>query len=690
MKILVVMVTLLIVWAIFRKKVNVKVMALMFAMFIFVGYVINIIPFSPMEEILTLTALGKGNENAQNSEVVIESIMVDGKKCEIKPLEGKWFYIGEQYMWRPKTDDRQPAGVTETVSLAIPVGKERSINFLGDVWRGKVQVSCNDKTEIVDTYQENSRSVNISVCKSNPQVLALNEIKQFTIPYLLCCALTVLVIIICLRFQEKYYLYFKRNWDQMLYWVISILMLLFMFKRSCAFSFTDFDEYMNLGLIISKDTLLDVVRSYNVRCIDLSPPLFNIVAYMWYKIMPYGTQFLYILTESAVAIGVLLMSYTGKKIGGSRVGVATAVLGATCSTLIINAAYDFRPYSFLFLFSALTMITYVDRGVDNASASNRKMILFGLSMALLAYSHYHGVFICATLFLADCFLFYKKRIGIRYITSYCIAGITYLPWMIAIFPNIPRGGMWYQTHPDLTVISNLIRYLTGNYMPVVFVFLFGMFVIIFSCLNKNKFGRMEDNNILKAILLWTVVANITIIYIYGRFINPGASLWLDRYFIGLFPFVLVICSSAVDEIYLLNAKFKNVEKMQVGIMMILVFALFQNLDSVIPNSSIKSGYEQSAEWIMSQGDIYSKNTVVLSANSVEVMNSIDYYFMQQLGKRDSVNMISANDISCKDILKFDKIYLWSWFDLSHQEIQTIDQYFDLQEENYGFRTYIKK
>jgi hypothetical protein len=118
-------------------------------------------------EVLTITALGEAGENSSTrlQEVAITAITAKGKDVEITPTVGKWFW-NPHYIWRLEHDDRQPARVTRSVSFEIPVGTERSVSFVRDVWRGKAAVMVErgepgEEPQIVDrtpTRAERKRS----------------------------------------------------------------------------------------------------------------------------------------------------------------------------------------------------------------------------------------------------------------------------------------------------------------------------------------------------------------------------------------------------------------------------------------------------------------------------------------------------------------------------------------------------
>ena len=107
--------------------------------------ILNLVPL-PTNEVV-VAATGEKNENAKNNEVNIINYIVGGEEYVIKnPTEGKWFWKGDVYMWRNENDSRQPAGTTRSITLNIPYGQDRSVQFGLSEWNGIVEVTYNGES----------------------------------------------------------------------------------------------------------------------------------------------------------------------------------------------------------------------------------------------------------------------------------------------------------------------------------------------------------------------------------------------------------------------------------------------------------------------------------------------------------------------------------------------------------------
>ena len=114
--------------------------------------ILNLVPLPTNE--LVVTATGEKNDNAVNNEINIINYIVGGEEYVIKnPTEGKWFWKGDVYMWRNENDSRQPAGTTRSITLNIPYGQERAIQFGLSEWNGIVEVTYNGESNRYDLFQ---------------------------------------------------------------------------------------------------------------------------------------------------------------------------------------------------------------------------------------------------------------------------------------------------------------------------------------------------------------------------------------------------------------------------------------------------------------------------------------------------------------------------------------------------------
>ncbi|MBD5104061.1 MAG: hypothetical protein HDT47_04255, partial [Ruminococcaceae bacterium] len=193
--------------------------------------VLSIIPL-PTEKVI-VTATGEKNENASSNEVYITNLVVGGKECELKnPSEGKWFWKGDFYMWRNENDARQPKGTTRSITIDIPYGRGRSIQFGLSQWNGIVEVSYDDLTKSYDLFKTGDETV-LYAPIPDTSFFALYGIKS------LRCGVFVLIIILLMAYPvyvavkfeyETIKKIWEKHWDKLVYIIIAFSCFAFMFN----------------------------------------------------------------------------------------------------------------------------------------------------------------------------------------------------------------------------------------------------------------------------------------------------------------------------------------------------------------------------------------------------------------------------------------------------------------------------
>jgi hypothetical protein len=113
-------------------------------------------------------------------EIAIDKISVNGKSYKISPIggykklaqikDGKWFWIGERYLYR-SDEGRRPKGVTEKFKIGIPIGKNRSIEFFANNKSGIVEVSFGGKSQTAVLYSQQDKKVKVKIENSGKTAL---------------------------------------------------------------------------------------------------------------------------------------------------------------------------------------------------------------------------------------------------------------------------------------------------------------------------------------------------------------------------------------------------------------------------------------------------------------------------------------------------------------------------------------
>lgn len=649
---------------------------------------------------ITLTALNEKNELALADEIAINSICVDGEKVDIKPVNGKWFFLGSKYLWRNESDSRKPSGITSEVQLEIPSGKTREINFCSSIWRGIVKVEYDGKEQIVDTYSEKGSILKVDLGSSEQSFLTWESIKRAII-FILSFLFTGLLLLTLRQFYVKNHdrikRYFAKHWDKFLIAFFSSIMLLFMIGYSNGKSLWS-DEMFQLGAINSSLSLKESILIY-AKMQDASAPLFNFVAYFWYRIVPYGQVYLLLLPEIAVSIGVYIVGMAGRKIN-KITGIFSALIAILISTLVLYAGHEFRPYGFLFLIVAFVIYAYITKHML-PKESKKWMIIYGVSLALLVYTHYVAVLVCFAFFIFDIILCYYKKRSWFDLLSYILGGILVVPWIIILLIyNQREVTSFWPAAPNLKSISKLFEYLSGSNDLLYYLFLFGIaisIVVFVAGIVKKNYDFLQI--LLPFAFTINVVITIFVIYVYSAIINPSGSLFVSRYFIMVIPQLVLLSGIVLGR---LSNHISGLLQSWSVIKICAVLCCFITLSCGIQfavrvesdATTIHEPFKESADWVMSRSDIYSPQTAVMLTNSKIVTDGFDDYYISKKGLREGVDVYSQKHLAgqYKKLLDYNTLYIISYHScLSNEMSAFLDDKYELVtlDSPYEISKYIK-
>lgn len=631
---------------------------------------------------MTLTALGEKSPSAQAEEIVLRNFTVDGKDAAIKsPIDGKWFWVGNTYAWRTESDTRQPDGTTRSITLKVPVGWSRTANFEGAIWRGKVEITTPQGTQIADTYAETDETVYVVLGRSTTSLLILNQQLHLGV-----FAVILLAGAWCLlHFSNSEALndsqwrarWWERHCGKALYGAIALIAFCGMVLLANRQSFW-VDEL--LGLAAARGTLKGVVELC-LNMDDATPPLFNFCAALWYRIAPYGQRWLLLVSIVPTVLSVYFAGLIGERVRNRFCGALTAALLAFSNTIWINQAHEFRAYAFLGLFSTLSLYCFIRR--NEAPQKWKWHVLLGLSMTAMALSHYFGMLACGCIFLVDAVLFFRKKLSARAMLSYLMAGSVSLSWLVLVYiTTLSRRSTasiasWYPI-PTLQHILSLLRELAGSETFTQYLFLLGISAGVATFL--WQFGEHDKKFFYYGMSLWMICFPIGLVFVYGNFVNQSSTMWQSRYFLFLPIYIALISALGITDLVEILENAKNQKKLKSLVGGFLLLILVGNCLPFQAGLASNIPLREAGEWLNKQANyIYNKDTVVIGSwygKMPVVAEAWEDYYVTQQGKRDPVNAcISQDNITPSDLQSYNWIYLqYSFSPVAPwlQEILSID------------------
>lgn len=288
----------------------------------------------------------------------------------------------------------------------------------------------------------------------------------------------------------------------------------------------------------------------------LQPPLAAILFYLWSRITPATEMFIKIPSIFAVAVSVYVVCCIGKRLKNDFTGMIAGILLAVSNYSFVECVFSARSYGFFVLFSAIVYWFHL-KITEEWEAGNvtwKTGIAYGLSGALLAYTHYFGILLVFLMGILDLlkvirkgsFQEQKKNI-LLFAGSYVLAALVFLPWGLNVIVNeYQRLGvvdLVWTSRPTISSIFNMIYYFFSN------VFILAVFAVLVILLIW-RIAKQKDRALwmkMTGYYIAVCVIYLGVAFVYSTYIKADGSMWVRRYFCCLMPAIYLVCALALDE-----------------------------------------------------------------------------------------------------------------------------------------------
>ena len=667
--------------------IGICVLTIVFALI--ANWVSSFVP--PLRDEITLTALGEKNAEAKAEEVFLQGYTIDGKEyiCgkDLDIRDGKWFWTGEVYCWRIESDTRQPEGVTRSITIGIPVGLDRSLNFESNDWRGLVEISASDKTWTVDTFSADGEAVKATISQSAITKLLFNQARYLLVYFI------VLLTQFCLFLRVSIHnpLWVNRNGGRIIYLTIAIFAFALMQKYAGVQSLWN-DELARLTY--SSGTLREAIGSC-LHLYDMTPPLFIVCAHFWTKIAPYGECWLLLISIIPISIAIYFIGLCGEELGGKICGVFAAIIAAFSTTAWDAGAYEFSSYSFMILFTTLSLYGHIKKNTQREK--NKWLVFYSVCLSGLAMSHYFGMLACVEFFLADLVLYLNKMASKKSGYSYIMPGGLIVVWISLIWITTLRHtspeqlASWYGV-PNVGGVRDILSFLTG-YVEWEFwllLFSFGGAVAEISRLSL-KYVKCTWRSFYQIFSGAVIIGTLLLLFVYGNYINRESTMWQSRYFLFLLPFVFLSISLMVCSTFESIAKENQVIFAKISFTVFFGVYTMMNCVIAMPARQSFQPFRESADWLYSQSNsIYKSDTLIISG--VSYADTWEKYYIERNGNRDPLNVVGQAAVNEELLEPYNTVY----FQYSHAEMlpklkSLLDDGFSLQNDisNLNIQIYVR-
>ena len=391
--------------------------------------------------------------------------------------------------------------------------------------------------------------------------------------------------------------------------------------------------------------------------------------------IPFGQKNIYLLSEVFFACSVYLIGVVGKKIRNGTTGGFACAIMAFSPYLIEQSAHEFRMYFMLLFMSTLMLYLFIKRGEDKYKNNIAFMCFYGFANMLLVDCHEFGKLLAALLIFLDlCMIIAKKLSKIGLLTLiFPIGYVVY--WLL----NNEIGWMFnnyaWPPNPTPDLVFSTIKLLLNKSNILVLMFGLGT-IYIFYLLYKDMCNKINPfgDKINYYILIYAVFAVFAADIIYSNIINPDNSLYVDRYFLSIVPFMYIISACGLEILY--SMLISNRKEYAVVTKIAIVLSIMCMSWQVYINEPKEHNqmYRETAEFLSQEKVVFEEDTAVFIPENGYVVTGWRYFFTKN-GELPNINLYNKYNFDLTTC-NYKKIYLLELMYPLTEEQQT---YFD---ENY--------
>jgi len=445
------------------------------------------------KEIVKITVKGEKREIAQGNEIVINNLIIDGKYYDILQyiVSGNWYTEKNVANWRTY-DLNMP--LTDIIEIELPAGRERSISFSSNVYRGMAEISYRGKNTIVDFFADTTDLSNELKVEFNGKS---NYPNGILIIYKLFIIISISCIIYCLFLIGGEWLKRKNsNYDENDLW-INVLLFLFVFwglslHSNSPYSYTipwvDSDVFLYGGWAMKNG------EKMYMDFWDHKGPYLYFIEYLGFAITDSWIG-VWVIELISVTISIISNYYLIRKFANKFISIIALYLGYSYLIFYLGYGNYIESYTLpLISISALLYKKYFyNNKYDLSSGTCIKLgFLFMVAFLLRQNSIAIWIIFCLGIILYTIFLKKYKKIvqyGIGFITGMLIA-------LVPVIIYITYNGIWKEFYKayfefNFKYVENggdkiaTLKYFTLNYINL--FFLIGLFILLLNQEFRKKY-----------------------------------------------------------------------------------------------------------------------------------------------------------------------------------------------------------
>lgn len=469
------------------------------------------------------------------------------------------------------------------------------------------------------------------------------------------------------------------------YWIPGVLLLLWMgifaFLNGDCQSFWA-DEIASIGFIRNGLSLSEVLNTY--LYVENNLPLYPLLLYVVYRVMPYGEQFLLIPSILFCMAGSVILAMATARLKGKRAGFLALCLGASSGILIWQAAWEIRCYALAFLLSALVLYGFIMKFLRG---SMKDMVLWSVSLALFFWTHWFAFILLAFYGLVDLALVIGRKISWKQLFCWMPGCLLYFPWLFGslYYKSAGLENYWSQTPRFKDMAWTVLFYLDGNRPLWYLCLLTGAGLLFFAVTRLGKPASEEKTLILlRAFCVAAVAWMIGGVYVYSRYLYPSGGFYVQRYFTVIQPHILLITALGLSFLLDIADRVAVVERpngsmffrlgawaVRAGVILALVFFfLTAYRNQYVAIRKPFEPYREAADYLVQEEGIWEESSLFMASNRFCMLDGFIHYYFEKRGYEPPKNIVGSmvlspqetrfyvdySSLTEEELLSYDRIY----------------------------------
>jgi len=315
-------------------------------------------------------------------------------------------------------------------------------------------------------------------------------------------------------------------------YVVTISVFVFSIILHIAMAFSNslwMDEFYTIFFIKDGRSISDLLRFCRTTEVT-NPPLYYIVMYYLYRVLPHTEGFMRMPSVVFFIIGVFFLVGYVWRISKKEV-FPTLMVFCLVPINVFSIGYisgEMRAYAQMFML-ACAFLYFRDKLLDTESIVD--VVKTGLIVLLLGLTHYAGVIMVSYFGFADIISVVRKKQRKRVLMVYMVPALIICAWLFsALRTSEVDVSVFWADIPDYHDVLRMFSWLFGSKLMCIVVLL-GVVILLYKQIKKKDMYENHE--------IWELIAScvymIALVYVYSRYVNPKGGIFVARYFVPIMP-----------------------------------------------------------------------------------------------------------------------------------------------------------